>query len=176
MDVSAVSVPLFDLTEVLFRSDHNLTMFFFQTLRFKSTVILVQSPLIFTVRWLFSLYQRYWWTCLLCISLSWTFNSCSKTLVVSNEPIPSLSPHTDPSSLIAREFNMMGLALGTGGLALFTDAEIEAQIVPDIFLETLLEASIEPALPSSSYPNTTQFNSQSPGLNPLSLLTHTLCC
>ena len=71
---------------------------------------------------------------------------------------------------------MMGLALGTGGLALFTDAEIEAQIVPDIFLETLLEASIEPALPSSSYPNTTQFNSQSPGLNPLSLLTHTLCC
>ena len=78
--------------------------------------------------------------------------------MVSNEPIPLLSPHTNPSSLIAREFDMLGLALVTSGLALSTDAEVEAQILPDISLETLSEASIEPALPYSPYHDTTQFD------------------
>lgn len=103
--------------------------------------------------------------------------------MVSNKLIPLLSPCTNPSS-IAREFNVLGLALGTGALALSIDAQAEAQIIPDSSLETLLEVSVEPILPSNPYPNTTPLSiptkqdstSQTQGLNPLSLSTHTVCC
>ena len=60
MDVSAISVPLFDLTEVLFRSDHKLTLFFsdFEVWEHSDS-----GTIIFTVRRLFSFYQWYWWVC-----------------------------------------------------------------------------------------------------------------
>ncbi|KAF8510777.1 hypothetical protein JB92DRAFT_426604 [Gautieria morchelliformis] len=108
-----------------------------------------------------------------------TFDSRSEVSAASNEPIPSLSPRTDPASPIAGEFEVPALAL-SGALASATTPEVVAQSVPDAASDATSEASIEPVPPSSpvhdvtsvSTPTKDNSASQLPLFNPLNPSTH----
>jgi hypothetical protein len=111
-----------------------------------------------------------------------TFDSRSEVSAASNEPIPSLSPRTEPSSPITGEFEVPALAL-SGVLASATAPEAVAQNVPDTASEATSDTSIEPAPPSSPFHDSTSLStptkedptSQLPLFNPLDPSTHIVC-
>jgi hypothetical protein len=111
------------------------------------------------------------------------FDSRSEISAASNEPIPSLSPRTDPASPIARDIEVPVLALG-GVLALSTDPKVAAEGALDIASEATSEASIEPVPPSSpvhdftpaSTPTRQDSTSQSPKLAQFNLAPTRIVC